>query len=91
MIRAFVFLAAVALAFSAPFGLQLDSEWEMFKTTHIKTYESNTEGYRKAVFLDNLRNIQKHNTEADMGKHTFWLGVNEYRDWVSNLPASVEK
>ena len=27
-----------------------------------------------------MRKIQKHNYEADLGKHTFRLGVNEYAD-----------
>nr|ALI16261.1 cathepsin L [Cerebratulus lacteus] len=83
MIRAFVLLVALTVAFSAPLEQQLDSEWEMFKATHKKTYETKTETLRKAVFMNNLRYIQKHNAEADMGKHTFWLGVNEYSDWTS--------
>ena len=32
------------------------------------------------VWERNLRYIQKHNLEADLGKHTFRLGVNEYAD-----------
>ncbi|XP_064645051.1 procathepsin L-like [Lineus longissimus] len=80
MIKAFVLLATLALGFSAPLDLQQDSEWELFKTTHKKTYDQNTEGFRKQVFLANLRIIQKHNIEADLGMHTFWMGVNEFSD-----------
>jgi hypothetical protein len=90
MIRAFVLLATLALAFSASIDDQLASEWELFKKTYKRAYEPDTEAYRNVVFQNNLLHIQKHNVEADLGNHTFWLGVNEYTDWVSTIPASVD-
>ena len=35
------------------------------------------------MWEENLRKIQKHNYEADLGKHTYRLGVNEYTDLTS--------
>ena len=29
--------------------------------------------------------IQKHNLEADMGGHTYWLGMNKYGDLVKEI------
>nr|AHW80377.1 cathepsin L protease [Cerebratulus lacteus] len=82
MIRAVALLAIVATAFAAPIP-DLDEEWTNFKATHVKTYEVEEELVRKAIFHNNLRIIQKHNVEADLGQHTYWMGVNEYSDWTS--------
>jgi hypothetical protein len=30
----------------------------------------------------NLQYIEKHNKEADSGKHTYWLAMNKYGDMV---------
>ena len=38
---------------------------------------------RKSVWLENLDVIAKHNIEADMGHHSYRLGMNEYGDLVS--------
>ena len=39
--------------------------------------------FRKSVWLENLDVIAKHNIEADMGHHSYRLGMNEYGDLVS--------
>jgi hypothetical protein len=31
----------------------------------------------------NLKYIEKHNKEADAGKHTFWLAMNKYGDMTN--------
>ena len=31
----------------------------------------------------NLKYVQEHNLDADMGHHTYWLGINEHADLVS--------
>ena len=41
--------------------------------------------FRKSVWLKNLDVITKHNLEADLGHHSFRLGMNEYGDMVSLL------
>ena len=38
--------------------------------------------YRRLIWEENVDYIQKHNLEADMGHHTYWLGMNEYGDLV---------
>ena len=35
---------------------------------------------RRSIFEDNLRYIQQHNFEADLGRHGFRLGMNEFGD-----------
>ena len=33
---------------------------------------------RRIIWEENLKYIQKHNLEYDLGKHTYYLGLNEY-------------
>ena len=40
-------------------------------------------GYRRGVWEYHLDFVQKHNLEADRGVHSFYVGVNEYADMVS--------
>ena len=40
--------------------------------------------FRRLIWEDNVRHIQKHNLEADRGEHTYTLGMNEYGDLVSD-------
>nr|XP_022321807.1 cathepsin L1-like isoform X2 [Crassostrea virginica] len=39
--------------------------------------------FRKSVWLKNLDVITKHNLEADLGHHSFRLGMNEYGDMTT--------
>merc|ERR1712168_40302 len=74
----------VALTLTVSQAFVLESEWATFKGKHQKNYVSQQEhNYRKAVFADNLKKIQKHNAEEALGLHTFTLGVNEFADMTS--------
>lgn len=55
-------------------------EWEEFKHLFGKTYEKDEEEIRRSHFEANKHFIQRHNAEADAGKHTFRCGVNEFSD-----------
>ena len=39
---------------------------------------------RKAVFAKNLALIEKHNAEHKAGKHSYWLGVNQFADLTND-------
>jgi len=71
-------LAVLALAFSCT--LAFDSHWSLWKQTHNKQYSDAEEHVRHAVWESNLKKVQQHNLEADLGVHTFWLGMNAYAD-----------
>ncbi|KAM6463645.1 procathepsin L-like [Liasis olivaceus] len=58
----------------------LDKDWSDWKTTHAKAYRQGEESFRRAVWENNLHLIQEHNWEADLGKHTYWLGMNHLGD-----------
>ena len=37
----------------------------------------------RAIWESNLQIVQEHNIEADLGVHTYWLGMNAYAAMVS--------
>ncbi|KAF7236671.1 Cathepsin L2 [Varanus komodoensis] len=54
--------------------------WRDWKSAHTKEYLEGEEVFRRAVWEENLHLIEKHNHEADLGKHTYWLGMNHFGD-----------
>jgi hypothetical protein len=41
------------------------------------------EFFSHAIWEDNLKKIQEHNHQADLGVYTYWLGMNKYADMVN--------
>ncbi|CAH2326794.1 cathepsin K [Pelobates cultripes] len=59
----------------------LDYEWELFKKTYLKQYNSQTdEVFRRLVWEKNLNLIKTHNMEYEQGLHTYDLGMNHLGD-----------
>ena len=54
-----------------------------FQTSYQKSYAGLEDKIRKRTFDGNVQFIAKHNLEADMGLHSFWLSVNTFADMVS--------
>lgn len=60
---------------------QLSDLWKDWKTKHSKVYSDDVEdGYRREVFASNVDYITAHNLRADLGQHSFTLGIHEYSD-----------
>ncbi|KAL8615243.1 hypothetical protein ACOMHN_050284 [Nucella lapillus] len=71
----------LVLAVGLTLGLDLDAEWMTFKKTFNKLYNNvEDEAYRRTVWEYHLDYIQRHNLEADLGVHSYFLGVNEFAD-----------
>merc|ERR1712018_847981 len=68
-----------------------NNNFQIFKAKYNKTYFDETENvYRQRIFQRNVELINKHNSEAETGKHTYKLGVNQFADltkeeWVYQL------
>lgn len=78
IIFAAVVAAACALRMS---DADIKPQWEEFKATHNKKYETETEEmYRMKIFKENVIRINKHNARFDAGEVTFKVGVNKYAD-----------
>ncbi|CAF3327923.1 unnamed protein product, partial [Rotaria sp. Silwood2] len=60
---------------------QLNDDWALFKRVHEKQYNSvEEEANRRNIWEANVAKIQKHNLEADLGMHTYTLGMNRFGD-----------
>merc|ERR1712226_1650499 len=78
-------LFVFALALAATQALDLETEWTAFKAKFEKNFLSATHhDERKAVFAKNLALIEKHNAEHKAGKHSYWLGVNQFADLTND-------
>jgi len=81
MLKAIFFCVVLGLSQAKPFfDSDLDTYWHMFKQRHGKAYTLDEEPTRRFVWEKNIKYIHNHNLEADMGMHTFSLGMNEYGD-----------
>jgi len=81
--KAFVALCVLFVgAYCAPMlDEQLGNQWTLFKRVHEKQYNSvEEEATRRSIWEANLAKINKHNLEADMGVHTYTLGMNRFGD-----------
>jgi len=79
-----VLMITVGMIYAAPsssyFNADLDPHWESFKQTFQRSYFDQEEILRRTIWESNVNLIQKHNLRADMGEHTYWLGINKYAD-----------
>nr|XP_046168864.1 procathepsin L-like [Oncorhynchus gorbuscha] len=76
-------LCAVVSSVKQPLSTELDGIWEEWKTQHSKQYSKVDEGFRRMIWETNQRLIRQHNLEAEIGKHTFTLGINQFGDMGS--------
>jgi len=46
-------------------------------------YEMKSVVFSRALWESNLKIVNDHNLKADLGVHTYWLGMNAYADMVN--------
>ncbi|XP_069889231.1 procathepsin L-like isoform X1 [Dipodomys merriami] len=74
-------ILCLGMASTAPtFDHSLDAQWEEWKMEYNKTYSSNEELYRRAIWEKNMKMIEIHNEEYKEGKHSFTLAMNDFGD-----------
>ncbi|CAF3786403.1 unnamed protein product [Rotaria sp. Silwood1] len=81
--KAFIALCILfAGAYCAPMlDDQLGNAWTLFKRVHKKHYNSvEEENARRNIWEANVAKIHQHNLEADIGIHTYTLGMNRFGD-----------
>uniref|UniRef100_G3VG72 Uncharacterized protein n=1 Tax=Sarcophilus harrisii TaxID=9305 RepID=G3VG72_SARHA len=59
---------------------ELDSEWELFKSTYEKNYTEKEESFRKQVWEKNMKFINDQNLLYKEGKLSYYLGMNNLGD-----------
>nr|XP_023657054.1 cathepsin S-like [Paramormyrops kingsleyae]XP_023657055.1 cathepsin S-like [Paramormyrops kingsleyae]XP_023657056.1 cathepsin S-like [Paramormyrops kingsleyae] len=76
-----LFIAALSGGAAALVSQDLDQHWEMWKSTHNKSYQQkNEELIRRQTWEKNLQLITLHNLEFSMGMHTYDLAMNHLGD-----------
>ena len=77
-------LLVVSASAASNFDGSLDSYWNQFKAHHGKKYSNGEEeAKRRLIFESNVKYINQHNMEADVGKHSYWLKMNKYGDMTA--------
>jgi len=76
-----LFLSATQARFPITnIDVALNEDWEDYKIKFNKNYEFVDEIKRRIIWEQNLKYIEKHNLEYNLGKHTFTLGLNQFAD-----------
>ncbi|KAK3094679.1 hypothetical protein FSP39_004824 [Pinctada imbricata] len=78
MLRLTIFVV-LYISISA-FDVNLNNEWEKFKVEFNRNYMPSEESIRRSIWEGHIRLIEKHNLEADLGLHTYRLGMNDFGD-----------
>jgi cathepsin L len=75
-------LAILALAFTCTLAIDvtLNRHWQLWKSANNKQYSDAEEHVRRGIWESNLQKVQDHNLQADLGVHTYWLGMNKFAD-----------
>ncbi|KAJ8665128.1 hypothetical protein QAD02_006790 [Eretmocerus hayati] len=78
-----LFIVAVAALSQASPQVFLKSEWQKFKSDHVKTYSSNVEEQlRMNIFVENHKKVAAHNAKYEKGLVTYKLAINKFSDML---------
>ncbi|XP_017868682.1 PREDICTED: cathepsin L1-like [Drosophila arizonae] len=76
-------LALVGLSGALSYTDVLEAEWETYKLEYDKVYESEEEELlRKLIFIDNKRQIDRHNQRYRLNMESYEMGVNQFTDML---------
>ncbi|XP_048656237.1 procathepsin L-like isoform X2 [Marmota marmota marmota] len=78
-----VLLGFPALSGAPALEYGLNAQWHQWKAKHGKTYGTNEEGWRRAVWEKNMKMIEQHNEEYSQGKHGFTMAMNAFGDMTN--------
>jgi cathepsin L len=79
-----IFALLVACTSAAIIDRSLDIEWSKFKFEHRKSFTSvSEENSRRLTWEKNLKYINAHNLQFDLGKKTYTLKMNKYGDMTN--------
>src|SRR5262249_25252973 len=65
--------------------------YEIFFFILRSDLELKYEIFSRGIWENNLKKVQEHNFQADLGIYTYWLGMNKYADMVNFHPIQFDK
>merc|ERR1712168_725075 len=83
--RVVIVLALVAFSSAwkeREIGTYEKSDFAAYKAKYNKSWSAEEELMRHENYLKAVALINKHNAEYDQGKHTWFMGENEFMDWT---------
>jgi len=83
--RVVIILALVAAASAWKVRVQgtyEHADFAAYKAKYNKSYSKVEETMRHQNYLATVAKINNHNAEYDQGKHTWFMGENEFMDWT---------
>jgi cathepsin L len=84
MLRGAILLLIVAVAIQANPVSQQAEQWNEYKQSFGKVYETVEEDIRRFhIFVANQRIVEQHNEEFKNGQHTYELGMNQFADMTN--------
>lgn len=75
-----ILVLALALSCTLALDVKLNQYWKLWKEQHGKRYFDAEEHVRRATWESNLKLVQEHNLNADLGQHSYWLKMNKFAD-----------
>ncbi|KAI5934143.1 Procathepsin L [Manis javanica] len=81
-----VLLTVLCLGIASPaphVDVGLNALWSQWMATHGKLYDVDEEIGRRAVWEKNMKMIDKHNQEYNLGNHSFTMAMNAFGDLTS--------
>ncbi|UJR11424.1 hypothetical protein I4U23_015604 [Adineta vaga] len=80
--RSILILVLVAFTLSSTWArsMTINRQWKVWKSQFDKSYTNVEERLRRTIWEKNLELVEEHNRQADLGLHTYRLGMNQFAD-----------
>ncbi|CAF1474601.1 unnamed protein product, partial [Adineta ricciae] len=73
-------LVTLALSSTCIRSMTVNGQWKAWKNQFQKSYTNVEERLRRMIWEKNLELVEEHNRRADLGLHTYRLGMNQFAD-----------
>ncbi|CAF3862364.1 unnamed protein product [Adineta steineri] len=73
-------LIAFTLSSTCARDIILNRQWNLWKNQFNKSYTNVEERLRRMIWEKNLKLVEEHNLRADLGLHSYRLGMNQFAD-----------
>ncbi|CAF1026707.1 unnamed protein product [Adineta steineri] len=61
-------------------NMTLNQHWKIWKNQFNKSYSNVEERLCRVIWENNLKIVEEHHRQANLGAYTYWLGMNQFGD-----------